>query len=147
MSTAFTIKSNGFAAAQRKLLQMGSLDLHSELLENVGALVESQTRQRIQEDKIGPDGQAWAEWSERYGRTRNSGQSLLQSEGDLLDSIQYLVGRDVVEVGSNLIYAATHQYGDDARGIPARPYLGLSDEDERELDELLRDVVQDFLNA
>ena len=43
------------------------------------------------------NGKAWAKWSERYGRTRNSGQSLLQSEGDLLDSIQYLVNGEEVQ--------------------------------------------------
>ena len=91
MSATFQIQSQGFPATQRQLLQLANPDFQRELLESVGALVESQTRQRIQENKTRPDGKAWAKWSERYGRTRNGGQSLLQNEGDLLDSIQYLV--------------------------------------------------------
>jgi phage gpG-like protein len=43
----------------------------------------------------------------------------------------YQSGRDWTAVGTNLIYGATHQFGDEERGIPARPYLGLSDDDRR----------------
>ena len=75
-------------------------------------------------------------FNSRFIAISGSGQGLLQSEGDLLDSIQYLVDREKVEIDSNLVYAATHQYGDKARGISARTYLELSDEDERELEEL-----------
>ena len=145
MPATFQVQSQGFSATQRQLLQLANLDSQQELLDSVDALVKSQTRQRIQEDKIGPDGKIWARWSEHYGRTRNSGQSLLQSEGDLLDSIQYIVNGGEVEIGSNLVYAATHQYGDDARDIPARPFFGLSDEDKRELDDLIQDFAQNLL--
>jgi len=138
------VQAKGFTASQKQLLQMGGPDFTAELLESVGALVESQTRRRIQEEKESPEGEAWEAWSERYAATRHGGNSLLQGEGDLLDSIQYLAGDDEVEVGSNLVYAATHQYGDPGRGIPARPYLGLSDEDEQEIDELIRDFAGDL---
>jgi phage gpG-like protein len=66
-------------------------------------------------------------------------------EGDLLDSIQYLVAGGTVEWGSNLVYAAIHQFGGeevDMPGLPARPYLGLSPENETEL----LAVVNDFLD-
>ncbi len=36
---------------------------------------------------------------------------------------------DSVEVGSNLEYAAVHQFG--YKNIPARPYLGVSESDGR----------------
>jgi phage virion morphogenesis protein len=94
------------------------------LLDAMGALVESQTRQRITSTKTAPDGKKWAPWSEKYAVTRHGGHSLLRNEGDLLDAIQHLVSGDTSEVGANLEYAATHQYGDRKRGIPARPYLG-----------------------
>jgi phage gpG-like protein len=48
---------------------------------------------------------------------------------------------DEVEIGSNLIYAATHQMGDEERNIPARAYLGLSDDDESELQEVIDDFI------
>ena len=49
-----------------------------------------------------------------------------------------------VEVGSNLVYAATHQFGDPDRRIPARPYLGLSADDERDIEALKNRVVADL---
>jgi hypothetical protein len=38
------------------------------------------------------------------------------------DQVFRVMGNGVI-VGTNLIYAATHQYGDAKRGIPARPFL------------------------
>jgi phage virion morphogenesis protein len=42
-------------------------------------------------------------------------------------------------------YAATQQFGDDGRNIPARPFLGLSDEDEQEVIDILGDFLDDAL--
>jgi phage gpG-like protein len=36
-----------------------------------------------------------------------------------------------------MIYAATHQFGDEDRNIPSRAFLGISDDDETEL---IRDI-------
>jgi len=112
----------------------------ARLLDMIGAAVESQTRRRIEEDKAGPDGTPWPAWSARYAATRHGGQSLLEGEGDLMDSLDYVASDDEVEVGSNLIYAAVHQFGsedDSDQNIPARPYLGLSADDEAELEETI----------
>ncbi|WP_111745612.1 phage virion morphogenesis protein [Salinisphaera orenii] len=97
-----------------------------DLLEQLAGGVESQTRERIADTKQAPDGTPWPAWSPAYRTSRHSGQSLLQGEGDLLDSITGQVRGETAEVGSNLVYAATQQFGDKARGIRARPYLGLS---------------------
>lgn len=61
------------------------------------------------------------------------------------------VGPEAAIVGSPEIYAATHQFGRLARpgqglpfgaaAIPARPFIGLSDEDEAEI----LDIVEDRL--
>ena len=111
------------------------------LLESVGAEVESQTRRRISEEKATPDGTPWQPWSDDYAETRHGGHSLLEGEGELLDSIQFLVGSDQVEIGSNLIYAAIHQHGGYEVGmtIPARIYLGISPENEEDLMGILDD--------
>lgn len=137
-----TVKSKGLRSVRRQLLQLPGVDFAAELMDSVGALVESQTRRRIHEQETAPSGESWTLWSEGYAASRHAGHSLLQGEGDLLDSIQFLVDGDTVEVGSNLVYAASHQYGDPERGIPARPFLGLSDEDEAELDDLVQEFAQ-----
>lgn len=114
------------------------------LLHAIGFEVENQTRRRIADEKVAPDGTPWPDLSPRYAQTRHAGHSLLQGEGDLLDSIQYQVSGDQVEVGSNLVYAAIHQFGGAEVGlpIPERPYLGLSSENEADL----LAVVDDYLD-
>ena len=114
-----------------------------EIADSVGALLESSTKRRIADEKRAPDGTPWAPWSEAYGATRRPGKSILWAEGDLLDSIQAVTGLTEIRVGSNLVYAAIHQFGGadvGTPGLPARPYLGLSDEDAREIRETVADV-------
>ncbi|KFB94249.1 putative virion morphogenesis protein, partial [Trabulsiella guamensis ATCC 49490] len=53
----------------------------------------------------------WQDWSEGYAATRHGNQSLLQGNGDLLDSIQYIVSRGHVRVGTPLDYGRTHNEG------------------------------------
>ena len=82
-----------------------------DLLHTLGALVETQTRKRISDEKTSPDGSAWDDWSPQYASTRHGNQSLLQGDGDLLDSIQSVVVGSKVHIGSPLAYAAVHQEG------------------------------------
>lgn len=133
---------SGVNALAKRVAKIGELD-RFRLLDAVGATVESQTRRRIGEDKEGPDGAPWPDWSDRYAKSRHGNQSLLESEGYLLASLGYAVslGAGQVEVGSNLVYAATQQFGDDKRNIPERPYLGLSSDDEDEVDAVVRDFL------
>ena len=139
-----TVDLSGIGRIQDVLDRIASADM-SELLEVIGATVESQTRRRISDDKTAPDGSGWDDWSGRHARTRHGGHSLLESSGDLLDSITHdVIGAEAV-VGADLIYAATHQFGDDERNIPARPYLGLSDDNETELGNVVRDWVEELL--
>ncbi|WP_229611462.1 phage virion morphogenesis protein [Vibrio parahaemolyticus] len=83
----------------------------AELLEAMGAVVESQTRRRIADEKTSPDGSPWDDWSPSYAKTRHGNQSLLQGDGDLLDSITYIVQRNQVRIGSPLPYSGVHQDG------------------------------------
>ncbi|HBV9686029.1 TPA: phage morphogenesis protein [Klebsiella variicola] len=91
--------------------KLSDSSLQQELLESIGAVVESQTRRRISDEKTSPAGERWEEWSEGYRKTRSGNQSLLQGNGDLLDSIQYIVERGRVRVGSPLSSAGVHQDG------------------------------------
>ncbi|WP_178860822.1 phage virion morphogenesis protein [Thiomicrorhabdus cannonii] len=133
---------------QIRLNNLVGRDAQAELLENVGAIAESQTRHRISDEKRSPDGEPWAAWSDGYAKTRHSGHRLLENEGELLDSIQYQVSGNEVVVGSNLIYAAIHQYGGAEVGRPgllARPYLGISDANQDELDAVLESWMQGLM--
>ncbi len=105
------------------------------------AVIESQTRRRISDEKTDPDGKAWADWSPAYAKTRHGGHSLLQNTGSLLDDIFHDKQGGNWVVGSSLIYAAIQdQGGDEAAGhadIPARRFVGLSVDNTEELDETL----------
>jgi phage virion morphogenesis protein len=150
VSARIEVNTVGDEQLARRLLALSHAEF-DEVLDIVGGLVESQVRRRIQDEKTDPEGGRWAPWSESYERTRHGNQSLLQNEGDLLDSIQYLIRGDELEVGSNLVYAATHQFGDRRLAfgrtpvtIPARPYLGLSNENEAEIVGVLTDFLDDL---
>jgi phage gpG-like protein len=70
---------------------------------------------------VSPQGKPWEPPKRRPG-----GQPL-RDDGHLMGSVtgpeEMVVTKRGFEIGSNLIYAAVHQYGWPERNIPARPYL------------------------
>jgi phage virion morphogenesis protein len=90
---------------------------------------------RAEED---PWGASWARLSAAtLARRRGASAQILRDTGRLANSISYRAGKDSVAVGTNVIYAAVHQFGA-AKGafgrtrrgapipwgrIPARPFL------------------------
>lgn len=132
----------GFDAAARALNDLVGFD-RATLLSVAIAVPLGSTHERLRETKAAPDGTPWAAWSEDYAQTRHGGHSLLMNEGDLDDSITEFVSGDLAGVGSNLVYAAIQQFGGEAvdMDIPARPYLGLTDEDAREIEGAVIDYM------
>lgn len=79
-----------------------------------------------------PDGKAWRALKAKRRRGAKARARILRDTGRLMAStaannapgaIRKLTDRSAA-IGSNLIYAATHQYGDSSRNIPARPFIG-----------------------
>lgn len=132
----------GLLPARRAIKRLAAMQLE-RLLNVLGSEVEAQTRRRITEEKTDPSGAPWQEWSKAYADRRPKKGGLLELSGDLVDSIAFEVDGDVLFVGSNLVYAARHQDGDEdgEGGIPQRQYLGISDENLEDLG----DLVIDFL--
>lgn len=133
---AITVDLRGLQAAQSMLDRLAGLDRRA-LLDDIGSVLENSARERIQISQQSPDGEPWERWSSRYAKGRSSGKSLLQDEGDLLDSLDHEATESEVAIGSNLEYAATHQFGDPERNIPARPYLGISKDDDLQIQDLV----------
>jgi len=152
------------------------------LLRELGEYLRGSTRARFA-SMSGPDGARWQALSPRYQRRKHrNADKILTLRGHLRSRIAYqLEGDDGVAVGSNLAYAAIHQFGGSieiaarsqrarlvpkrikredgtsyvaqrfgklgaksgalrnvtlpayAVTMPARPYLGLSAEDEGEI--------------
>lgn len=126
------------------------------LLEDIGEHLIETTKQRF-ETSTGPDGQAWLPNSEatylsylsafkksfkkngeisKAGERRKAGKKPLIGEGRYLSTqFGYDVIGNTLEWGSPAAYSAIHQYGGMAGrnrlvNIPARPFLGISPDDE-----------------
>ena len=146
-------------AALNRLVAAGG-DLTPAMRE-IGEHLLNTTRQRFT-DEQDPAGVPWAPLSEHTKRRkrRNADKILTESGALRGHGLVYRAGRDEVEVGSPLIYAGTHQFGADkgafgstGRGlpipwgdIPARPFLGLSDDDEGAILRILTDHLIEHLD-
>lgn len=137
-----------------RLIANGS-DL-SPLLRDIGEGLLQSNRRRF-DTATAPDGTPWAPLSPvTLARKKRNKDKILVQDGYLRDQLNYqLEGPHTLLVGSSRIYASTHQFGADRgqfgltrRGapvppgdIPARPFLGLSTEDEREILEIVNDYL------
>lgn len=145
MSIALQVQVDGLDRLQALLERLASIDL-GDLLTQVGGVIESQTRMRISTEKRAPDGSAWLRLSdERYAAIKalHSSGGLLVYGGDLRDSIMFEVEGDTLNVGSNMVYAAAHQLGHE--DLPARPYLGLSKDNEDEIESVVGGYLRDLM--
>ena len=80
-----------------------------ELLDEIGSYLVASTHLRF-EDTESPAGEPWAEWSEAT-QARRAGGVILTDTEILSDSITHQVGKDEVEIGTNVPYAGVHQLG------------------------------------
>lgn len=120
------------------LRRMGGTD---ELTAAIGEQLVSSAIERFEDGK-GPEGEAW----KPSRRAEAKGGQTLLDKGRLRSSIVYEATPQRVVVGTNVVYAAIHQFGGQAgRGrkvsIPARPYLGISEEDIAEIRATMTDFV------
>ena len=104
----------------------------SAVMDQIGRYLVASTLRRFERERA-PDGSPWL----KSARALAEGEQTLTDTGRLRGSIVHTVteGGRAVEVGSDVLYAAIHQFGGRAsRGrrvtLPARPYLGI-DEDDR----------------
>ena len=100
-------------------------------MDQIGRYLVDSTLRRFERERA-PDGSPWL----KSARALAEGGRTLTDTGRLRGSIAHTVtdGGRAVEVGSNVLYAAIHQFGGRAgKGlratIPARPYLGIDDRD------------------
>lgn len=119
-------------------------------MQDAGELLVSSAQDRVLQG-IEPDGTAFAPRSEttlkRYAKLGLSFGAPLNVSGDLRNHLFYQADSDGVEYGSNAIQAAVMQFGA-AKGafgtasngssipwgnIPARPFIGISEDDETNL--------------
>lgn len=126
----------------------GRLQDLTSVMSSIGGLVEGSTRRRIAEEKTTPEGDPWKPLSARTiaAKTSRSGKTrggILVDRGNLLKSITHEAAADSVIIGSVMLYARWLQEG--TQRMEARPFLGLSDKDYRDIDELLADWLNGLI--
>lgn len=150
---AFEVVETGLAEAVLRIDGIADAP-RGELMEGIGRLVQEQTRRRIREEKTAPSGAAWQQ--------NRQGSSILYASGALSDSIDYAASEGSVVVGTGIIYGRIHQLGGkivpksakalafmagneliQVRSVtmPARPYVGLSGENQQDIVEAAEDWV------
>jgi phage virion morphogenesis protein len=145
----------------KKLAAISSNETRADILNDFGTLMLSVTQGRF-ETETAPDGQPW----QQSYRAREDGGQTLTDSGVLRNEVSYNHSAERLEVGSATEYAAIHQYGGDIvpkNGkalvfkvgghvivtkkvtMPARPFLGFSENDEKELESIVHEHWQEAL--
>lgn len=130
--TSIEVNNSEVLAALNRLAQNVE-NVRPALLEIGEALVES-TKQRFVNES-GPNNIPWARNSQETIQRKGRDQPLTE-HGTLGDTINYQVSGKELQVGSNLEYAEANQFG---LGVIARPFLGLSNDDNAEILNILND--------
>ncbi len=151
-----TIQAEGFDRVFRglRLLEQAGQD-PSPFLQDAGEYMLRSTLHRWRAE-IDPKGQPWAALSPAYalgkGSKKGGVNKILQLRGRLIKSVHWGIHGKTLFLGTNVVYSRIHQEGGKAgRGlkvlIPARPFLGFSDENKRRLVHLVNEHLRAALGG
>jgi len=84
-----------------------------------------------------------SKWDESK-RVLLSGGQTLKDTGRLVNSINWKVFDNKVEIGTNVKYAAELHYGRKDKKLPARPFLLIHNEDKKEFLEIIQRKLMTF---
>ena len=167
------IRAEGLVALETRLADLltkfGDLTV---LMDRIGQAMETTTAERW-DAEISPEGIPWKKSNKPEGKTL-IGDGKRGPSARLKNSITHKASRDSVRIGTNVIYAAIHQYGFSGSQsvkahkrtvtsifgrrlsrpleqrigaftrtmtMPARPFLGVSTEDEAEISAQFEDFL------
>jgi phage virion morphogenesis protein len=121
----------------------------------IGNAVLNNTLERFKQS-VDPEGKPWVESGRSTGLANKAGTAkdrrnarshkTLVDTARLKNSLHVVATPDAAEVGTDVIYARIHQFGGEtgrggATKLPARPYLGFNDEDQK----LVATIVEDHI--
>ena len=131
-------------ALQQLLERTDNID---PVLQEIGEHLVFTTKRRFT-TKTAPDGTPWDDNSDLTQSIKGRNDPLVGESGRLGNEIYYQVRGGVLQIGSPMEYAAMQQFGGTREqfphlwgNIPARPFLGVSDDDE----ETILDVLAESL--
>jgi phage virion morphogenesis protein len=119
------------------------------LMADIGQYMVRSTQNRILREKKSPKGDRWAELAQSTIDSKGH-SSILFLTGDLAKGISVEdVSNTNVTIRSDSEYGSFHQKGWKHHGrpgrtkrVPARPFLGVSEENKRRIKKMLRDYLQ-----
>jgi phage gpG-like protein len=148
MSIGVRIDVSGLGGVVAALQRLAALP-REQLMDGLGRLGASQTQRRIQSEKRSPEGRRWKP-------NAHGGSILFATGSNLSDSIDHRSTATEAAWGTGWIGARIHQFGGVIKPqagkrlafsvggkkvfaksvtIPARPFLGVSADNQRELEE------------
>ncbi|WP_020185948.1 phage virion morphogenesis protein [Methylopila sp. 73B] len=151
---SISVDLTGLGRAEQIVAALAGFD-GEPLMSAIGAVGESQTRRRISDEKTSPDGTPWAP-------NRRGGSILVDTGQHLLQSVAWTASSDEAVWGASWEHAHVHQEGAtiiprnaevlvfESDGstffakkvtIPARPFVGISDDNRAEIEELVTDFL------
>ena len=151
----FTHQINGDESLLNSLKKISDVSMKSDITADIASYLLSSTDQRF-DDEVGPDGSKWAQ----SHRARKQGGKTLSNKGFLRDSFTTSSSPKHAAIGTNHISAAIHQHGGIIRPknkdalyfrigghlikakqvvMPARPMVGLSNDDHKEIPQIVLD--------
>lgn len=143
------VKAQGFKKLNSVLKKYSDFDV-TGVLKSIGQMIVTQTSERF-EQEVGPNKKQW-----KKSKRATEGGKTLRDSSNLLSSIKPKppTGNSIV-VGTNKVYAAIHQFGGEIKPknanalyffvpgvgmvkakkvtMPARPYLGINNDDKEEI--------------
>lgn len=162
--SSISVRLEGADEILKRIQGIENLD-KAGLMQAVAEGLRTSTVERFGKEQS-PEGKKWVPSI----RARSRGGKTLQNSGALRNSIRSEADNSGAAVGTNQIYAATHQFGakrtiraKNSRylrfqigdryvsvpavdiEIPARPFLGVSEEDEKEIYTLLEDALKEYV--
>lgn len=120
-------------------------------LQDMGEYFIESTKRRFA-SKVGPDGNNWEDNADQTVLRKGRNDPLIGESRRLANEIHYRASATSLEWGSSLVYAGMQQFGGLKAAyphlwgnIPARPFLGMSSEDEAMALEILQEHLAEPL--
>ena len=119
-----------------------------KLLKIIGSDMVLETTKNFRNEKT-PNGEKWERLkpatikSRRKGRVSGTPKILQDTRNLYLSLNKYKIEGKKVTVGTNVNYAAVHQYGSEELNIPSREYLGISDRKRDKYSEIIAEFVRE----
>lgn len=136
--TKFSIEPYGLKGTAQQIEKLVANGTSELALREVGEYLLESTQQRFIEMQA-PDGTPWEPLAIETLRNKKRPDRILTEEGNLADLLSYQLNSNELLLGSNLEYAATHQFGRD--DIPERPFLGLATFERKEVIAIIQDHI------